>query len=202
MKKDELTTLGLTDEQADKVLVLNGRDIEKHKKAAEDAKAETATLQQQLSDRDKDLEALKASAEDADKVKQQLGELQTKYNDETAAYQKQIADRDYADALTTAFQAGKIAFTSKGAEKAIRDELMANRLTLKDGKLEGFDEKIKGLKESDPAAFQAEKPAPSFSGPTGGSGAPAGLSRAAAAARAAGARFAPVSAGPENTNNK
>ena len=93
MKKDELTALGLTDEQADKVLAINGRDIEKHKKAAEDAKAETATLQQQLSDRDKDLEALKAGAEDAEKVKQQLPDLQTKYNDETAKYQKQIADR-------------------------------------------------------------------------------------------------------------
>lgn len=28
MKKDELTALGLTDEQADKVLAINGRDIE------------------------------------------------------------------------------------------------------------------------------------------------------------------------------
>lgn len=87
MKKDELTALGLTDEQSDKVLAINGRDIEKHKKAAEDAKAETATLQQQLSDRDKDLETLKAGAEDAEKVKQQLTDLQTKYNDETAKYQ-------------------------------------------------------------------------------------------------------------------
>ncbi len=32
MKKDELTALGLTDEQADKVLAINGRDIEKHKR--------------------------------------------------------------------------------------------------------------------------------------------------------------------------
>lgn len=87
MKKDELTALGLTDEQADKVLAINGRDIEKHKKAAEDAKAETTTLQQQLSDRDKDLETLKAGAEDTEKVKQQLTDLQTKYNDETAKYQ-------------------------------------------------------------------------------------------------------------------
>ena len=31
MKKDELTALGLTDEQADKVLAINGRDIEKQK---------------------------------------------------------------------------------------------------------------------------------------------------------------------------
>ena len=202
MKKDELTALGLTDEQADKVLALNGRDIEKHKKAAEDAKAETATLQKQLDDRDKDLETLKASAEDAEKVKQQLGELQTKYNDETAAYQKQIEDRDYSDALTAAFQSEKVLFTSKGAEKAIRSELMANRLALKDGKLEGFADRIKSMKDSDPDAFQGDKPAPNFAGPTGNAGTPAGMSRAAMAARAAGARFAPTSAAPENTNTK
>ena len=39
MKKEELTALGITEEQADKVLAMNGKDIEKHKKAAEDAKA-------------------------------------------------------------------------------------------------------------------------------------------------------------------
>lgn len=198
MKKDELTTLGLTDEQADKVLALNGRDIEKHKKAAEDAKAEVTALTQQLADRDKDIETLKAGAEDVDKVKQQLTELQTKYTNETADFQKRLDDRDYADALTSAFQAEKVVFTSKSAENAVRSELMANRLTLKDGKLEGFADRLKAMRDSDPGAFQADKPAPSFTGPSGG-GAPANLSRAAMAARAAGARFAPA---PANNDTK
>ena len=39
MKKEELLNIGLTEEQADKVFAMNGKDIEKHKKAAEDAKA-------------------------------------------------------------------------------------------------------------------------------------------------------------------
>lgn len=199
MKKDELTTLGLTEEQADKVLALNGRDIEKHKKAAEDAKSEVTALTQQLADRDKDIEALKAGAEDVDKVKQQLSELQTKYNNETADFQKRLDDRDYADALTSAFQAEKVVFTSKSAENAVRAELMANRLVLKDGKLEGFADRLKTMKESDPGAFQGDKPTPSFAGPTGNNGAPSGMSRAAAAARAAGARFAPA---PANTDTK
>lgn len=201
MKKDELTALGLTDEQADKVLAINGRDIEKHKKAAEDAKAETATLQQQLSDRDKDLETLKAGAEDAEKVKQQLTDLQTKYNDETAKYQKQIADRDYADALETAFNDGKIEFTSKGAKVAACADFMATRCELKDGKLVGFDDRIKAMREKDPDSFRAEKPDPSFANPTGG-GNPTVLSRAAQAARTASARFAPASTPTENTNTK
>lgn len=183
MKKDELTALGLTDEQADKVLAINGRDIEKHKKAAEDAKAETATLQQQLSDRDKDLETLKAGAEDAEKVKQQLTDLQTKYNDETAKYQKQIADRDYADALETAFNDGKIEFTSKGAKAAACADFMATRCELKDGKLVGFEARIEDMRKKDPDSFRAEKPDPSFANPTG-NGSPTTLSRAAQAARA------------------
>lgn len=201
MKKDELTALGLTDEQADKVLAINGRDIEKHKKAAEDAKAETATLQQQLSDRDKDLETLKAGAEDAEKVKQQLTDLQMKYNDETAKYQKQIADRDYADALETAFNDGKIEFTSKGAKAAACADFMATRCELKDGKLVGFEARIEDMRKKDPDSFRAEKPDPSFANPTG-NGSPTTLSRAAQAARAASARFAPASTTAENTNTK
>lgn len=198
MKKDELTTLGLSEEQADKVLALNGRDIEKHKKAAEDAKAETATLQQQLSDRDKDLETLRANAEDADKVKTQLGELQTKYDEETKAYQAQIAERDYSDALEAAFAEGKITFTSKGAKAAARADFMATRCELKDGKLVGFDERIKTMREKDPEAFAADKPDPSFANPAGNN-VPANLSRAAQAARAASMRFVPAA---ENTNTK
>lgn len=199
MKKDELTTLGLTEDQADKVLALNGRDIEKHKKAAEDAKAEVTTLTQQLADRDKDLETLKASADGAEEVKKQLEELQSKYTTDTEAYQKQIADRDYSDAVTAAFASEKVSFTSKGAEKSIRDSLMANRLTLKDGKLEGFTDRLKALKEADPDAFKADAPPPTFTGPVGAGGPPASMSRAALAARAAGARFAPR---PTNTETK
>ncbi len=200
MKKEELTTLGLTDEQADKILAMNGKDIEK---AAEDAKGELATLTQQLADRDKDLEDIKASAQDAEGLKKQLEELQGKYNTETEDYKKQLADRDYADALTAAISGEKVAFTSKAAEKSIRDALMADRLALKDGKLEGFADRLKSLRESDPDAFKSDKPDPQFSGPMGAGGVPSGLSRAAQAARAAGARFNPApagNAGAETTN--
>lgn len=195
MKKEELTALGITEEQADKVLAMNGKDIEKHKKAAEDAKSQVTSLTQQLSDRDKDLEGLKAGAQNAEGLKKQLEELQGKYNTETEDYKKQLADRDYADALTAAMHGEKVAFTSKAAEKSIRDALMADRLALKDGKLEGFADRLKALRESDPDAFKSDKPDPAFSGPMGAGGPPVGLSRAAQAARAAGGRFNPTPAG-------
>lgn len=128
-------------------------------------------------------------------------DLQTKYNDETAKYQKQIADRDYADALETAFNDGKIEFTSKGAKAAACADFMATRCELKDGKLVGFDDRIKAMREKDPDSFRAEKPDPSFANPTGNGG-PVTLSRAAQAARAAAAKFGPVSTPAENTNTK
>lgn len=78
---------------------------------------------------------------------------------------------------------------------------MATRCELKDGKLVGFDDRIKAMREKDPDSFRAEKPDPSFANPTGNGG-PATLSRAAQAARAAAAKFGPVSTPAENTNTK
>ncbi len=36
MKKEELLSIGLTEEQAEKIFAMNGKDIAKHQKAAED----------------------------------------------------------------------------------------------------------------------------------------------------------------------
>ena len=59
----------------------------------------------------------------------------------------------------------------------------------------------KAMREKDPDSFRAEKPDPSFANPTG-NGSPTTLSRAAQAARAAAAKFGPVSTPAENTNTK
>ena len=80
MKKEDLLNIGLTEEQADKVFAMNGKDIEKHKKAAEDAKADKEALEQQVADRDKDIAELQKSSGDADSVRKQLEELQGKYD--------------------------------------------------------------------------------------------------------------------------
>lgn len=173
MKKDELMSIGLTDEQADKVLAMNGKDIERHKKAAEDAKADLAAVQEQLTARDKDIEELKKTSGDTEGIRKQLDELQSKYTKETEEYKAQLADRDYSDAMTRAVSAKGIKFSSKAAEKAYLADLKAKNLTLKDGELEGFDEWHKAQTEADPAAFQIGKPAPTFAKPVGTGGAPA-----------------------------
>lgn len=53
MKTEELLEIGLTEEQANRVLAINGKDIERYKKAAETAKTDLTAAQEQLAKRDK-----------------------------------------------------------------------------------------------------------------------------------------------------
>lgn len=179
MKTEELLEIGLTEEQANKVLAINGKDIERHKKSAETAKADLTAAQEQLAQRDKDIEELKKSSGDVDSVKQQLADLQAKYTTETEQYQKQIADRDYADAVHRAIADKGVKFSSKAAEKAFISDLTANRLSVKDGALDGFEGYLKTQQESDPTAFQSDKPAPTFVKPVGPGGPPSSESKGA-----------------------
>ena len=69
MKTEELTALGLTEEQARQVLAMNGRDIERHKNDAETLRTQLGTAQKQLNDANSKLEGYdpewKAKAEQA-----------------------------------------------------------------------------------------------------------------------------------------
>lgn len=153
MKKEDLLNIGLTEEQADKIFAMNGKDIEKHKKAAEDAKADKESLEQQVADRDKDIEALKKANGDADGIKRQLEELQGKYTKETEEYKTQLAQRDYQSAIDKAISDSGIKFTSKSAEKAFRAGIGDSKLEMKDGALSGFDKYLEKAKSDDPGAF-------------------------------------------------
>lgn len=180
MKKEELLEIGLTEEQANQVFAMNGKDVEKYKKAAETAKTDLADAQAKLENRDKDLERLKATAGDAEATKKQLEELQTKYTTETEQYKAQLADRDYSDAISKAISGKGLKFSSKSAQRAFETALKEKKLELKDGELSGLDDFIKAQKEADPDAFASDKPTPRIVAATGNGGAPAtGLSRAA-----------------------
>ena len=153
MKKEELLSIGLTEEQADKVFAMNGKDIEKHKKAAENAKADKDAVEKQLADRDKDIEALKKTSGDATEIQKKLDELQGKYDKETEAYKSQLAQRDYQSAIDKAIADSGVKFSSKSAEKAFRAGINDSKLEMKDGALDGFDKYLENAKSEDPSAF-------------------------------------------------
>lgn len=191
MKREFLEALGLDKETVDKVLDENSKDIGREKQKLDQVKADLTTAQEQLAQRDKDMEDLKKSAEDADGIKQQLADLQAKYTTETEQYQKQIADRDYSDAVRRAIAEKDVKFSSKAAEKAFIADLTANRLTVKEGVLDGFDEYLKAQQSSDPTAFQSEKPAPSIVRPVGPGGPPASENKGAMFAKQFNAMYTP-----------
>lgn len=167
MKRDFLEGLGLDKAVIDQILDENSRDIGREKQKTETAQAEVNTLRGQISDKEKEIEALKAV--DADGIQKQLTDAQA----EIEQYKTQLADRDYSDASTRAIARLGIKFSSKAAEKAYIANLKANRLEMKDGELVGFEDYHKAQVTDDPAAFQPDKPAPSFVKPVGAGGKPA-----------------------------
>lgn len=170
MKKEELLEIGLTEEQANKVFAMNGQDVEREKAKTTAAKADLADAQGKLSAAQTELEGLKKSNGDIAAAQQQLTDLQAKYDNDTGDLRRQLADRDYSDAIARAISGKGLKFSSKSAERAFTDALKEKKLELKDGELTGLDDFIKAQKEADPDAFAPDKAPPRIVGPMGGGG--------------------------------
>lgn len=153
MTKKELEELGLTKEQAESVLKINGTDIENATSAAAaetvNLKTEVAGLNNQVKDRDKQLETLKASVGDNEALTKQIADLQAentkaKENHESEMNQLKI-DFAVEKALTGA-QAKNV--------RAVRALLDLTDAKLdKDGNVKGLKEQIDKLTADDGTKF-------------------------------------------------
>lgn len=95
----------------------------------------------------KDLDAI---TKDRDEWKQKAEQAEKDYNDK-------LAEREKTDLLKEAFD--QIKFSSESAKKAIMSDIAAN-VTVKDGKLIGFNDLLEEAKKNDAGAFvddQSEK---------------------------------------------
>ena len=100
-------------------------------------------------------EALKAfDGVDAEGLKQKIAELEESNKQKDAEYKKQLEQRDYKDAVDKL--TADIKFSSNAAKKSFVAELMENPLQMREGKVLGFDDYLKGVKESDPDSFVKE----------------------------------------------
>lgn len=173
MKREFLKSIGLTDDNIiNQIMAENGEDINRHRSDAVKARADLQEVQTRLSEVEKELDDEKAKTSNSEDLQKQLKDLQTKYDTDTKNLQEQIDKRNYIDAISKAIDDSKLKFSSKGAETAFRNALAEKGLKLTDGKLEGFDDFVKEQKASDPESFASNRPAPKFSGPVGGGGAP------------------------------
>lgn len=178
MKTEELTALGLTDEQATQVLAIHGKDIEKHKKQIETLEGERDSFKTQFETADAALK--KFEGIDPEKIQGEVQTYKTQLEDAKKDFAKQLTQRDQKDWITA--QLDKYGVQSPFARKQLIADCMAEEsgLTWKDGAFYGFDDFMKAAKEKDGSLYQtaeekaaAEKEAaqkakaPTFTGSTG-----------------------------------
>lgn len=151
MKTEELTALGLSEEQTRSVLAMNGRDIEKHKNDAETLRTQLSTAQRQLGEANSKLEGYdpewKAKAEKAEK---------------DAAAQLNAMRRSHA------IEAGITARKGKNV-KAIRALIDEEAVTVNEkGEVIGLNEQLDAVENENAYLFGSDEAQPHFSRPTPG----------------------------------
>lgn len=153
MTRKQLEDLGLSKEQADAIIKINGDDIENAKSVSsaelKNMQTEVDGLKGQVKDRDKQLETLKASAGDNEALTKQIADLQKANTDAAAAHESEM------NKLKIDFAVEK-ALTSAGAKnlKAVRALLELEDAKFdKEGNVKGLAEQIEKLTSGDDTKF-------------------------------------------------
>ncbi len=161
MNKDQLLSLGLTEDQATRVLesfkgwVPPSRfnEVNEAKKNAE----------QQLGERDKQLDELKKSlASDNEELKSKLDALQAENKTAKERYEQELNTFKINNALD-------LALTQNGAKnlKAARALIDLEKIKIEGDKVNGIEDQIKALLKSDDSKFLFEVKTESNQVPTG-----------------------------------
>jgi hypothetical protein len=154
MNKKELIDLGITEDVAEKVIVLHGKDIESHKQKLTTAETELTNTKAQLTEAGKAIESFKSL--NVDQIKASADDYKAKF---------EKAQTDGAAAIN------KIKF-DHALEKELKEfkvkdpadvipHLKADKLQLgEDGKFIGLKEQIEPLKSSKDYLFDSDTPTP------------------------------------------
>ena len=158
MKREDLKSMGLTDEQVDKVMAANGTDIENAKKPYKDYD----DIKGQLKTANDTIETMKKSGDDVEKLKKTIKEHET-----TIANMKTEAEtKAKTAALVEALKGEKLV----DPEYFIYKQGGVDKFTFgQDGKPIGISDMVKPYKESNKSWFQ-EETKPGFEQLGGGSG--------------------------------
>lgn len=156
MTRKQLEDLGLTKEQADSVMKINGDDIENAKGTAsteiKNLQTEVEGLKTQVGDRDRQLETLKASAGDNADLKKKIEDLQTENATAKATHESELNQLKIDFAVEKALTGAK----AKNI-KAVKALLELGEAKLdKDGNVKGLDEQIEKLRSGDDTKFLFE----------------------------------------------
>lgn len=155
MKKAEFIALGISEELAAKAEKASLEELKGYveKSKHDEVVEENKTLKTSVSDRDKQLETLKASAGDNEELKKQIETMKQQNADQEKAHKAELAQLRLDNAIENAL-------TAAGAKnsKAVKALLDVSKVKLgEDGKLSGWDEQIKAIQKSDAYLFNAKQ---------------------------------------------
>lgn len=148
MNKEELIAMGLTDEQAKKVMdSLDGNYVPKNR--FNEVNEENKTLKKSVSDRDKQLEDLKKSSGDNAELQKQIADLQKQNADQVKAHEAELQQLKVDNAVEQALTGAK----AKNV-KAVKALLNLDGVKLADdGSIIGLKEQIDKLTADEGTKF-------------------------------------------------
>ena len=161
MKTEELTALGLNEDQVKQVFALNGKDVEAAKAAKDktiaDLTAERDGLKTRLDTAETTLK--KFEGIDPQQIQQEIQTYKTQAEDAEKKFAREITQRDQKDWITKKLD--EYGVTSPFARTALVSECMSPDA--------GLYQTAEEKEAAEKAAKQKEK-APAFTGPTGDPG--------------------------------
>lgn len=158
MKKEDLIALGLTEEQAKKVIDAVKDYVPKTQLA--EVERERDGLKATVTERDTQLETLKKSSGDNETLQKQIADLQKANEDQQKAHEAEITQLR----LDNAVEAAILAAGAKNV-KAVRALMDIDKLRLeKDGTVTGLSDQIKAIQKSDAYMFAEKQQQQQFKG--------------------------------------
>lgn len=154
MKKEDLVKLGLEDEIAEKVAAASAEELKNYIPKARFDEVNTAKnhAEEQVKERDKQIESLKSASGDAEKLKKQIEDLQEDNKKKDAAHKAEINSLKLSNAVDSALSAAK----AKNV-KAVRALLNLEDAKLsEDGTVKGLAEQIQALQSAEDSKFLFE----------------------------------------------
>lgn len=150
MKREELKELGLTDEQVEGVMVSHGKTVQSLNTQLATTKSDVDKLQEQLNERDADIQELSKQTGNQAELQEQISTLQAKYEEAQTENQKSKLVHAIDLALVNEVHDADI----------VRGQLNMESLSIDEkGNIVGLDEQVKGLKDSKAFLFKNVEPA-------------------------------------------
>jgi len=145
MTKEQLLEIGLSEEQADKVLAAHKEELKGFipKTRFDEVNDAKKDLEKQLEDRDKQLKDLQEKVKGNEELERTIKDLQESNKKAVADYEAKIKNITLDNAIRLALKEHKAKYEDLLLGKFDRD-----KLTIKDdGTVEGLEDQIKALKE-------------------------------------------------------